>query len=68
MLGTEILLVFCLIFLICFSKANLNIPGVFSFFMLFPVSNPMGYDVELLVKFVCFCRLGGGRWGLVAFP
>lgn len=60
MLGIQILLIFWLIFLICFSKCNLNTPGVFSFFMLFPLSNPMGYNVEPLVKFVCFCRLGGG--------
>lgn len=54
----------------CFSKWKIN-TGVFSFFMLFPVSNPMGCDVELLVKFVCFfVGLGGwrGRWGLLAFP
>lgn len=57
--GIQILLFFWLVFLMCFSKWNIN-TGVFSFFMLFPVSNPMGCDVELLVKFVCFCRLGGG--------
>lgn len=27
--------------------------------MLFPLSNPMGSDVGLLVTFVCFYRLGG---------
>lgn len=57
------LLVFWLIFPICFSKCNLNTPGVFSFFILFPLSNPVEYDLELLVKFVCFCRLGGGGVG-----
>lgn len=69
--GIQILLFSWLVFLTCFSKWNIN-TGVLSFFMLFPVSNPMGCDVEPLVKFVCFRSVGGRggrvRWGLVAFP
>lgn len=57
--GIQVLLFCWLVFLMCFSKCNIN-TGVFSFFMLFPVFNPMGCDVELLVKFVCFLWAWGG--------
>lgn len=57
--GIQIVLFCWVVFLMCCSKWNIN-TGVLSFFMLFPVSNPMGCDVERLVKFVYFCRLVGG--------
>lgn len=50
-----------------FFKCDLNTPEVFSFFMVFPLPNPMRCDVELLVKFVCFSRLDGRQVGAAAF-